>query len=172
MVNTKEDYKTMILSHPNNRVKKWKLQTLNKQELVKMWDDLCNGDDPDDSEGHLYPEYDIQDDTTDDEDDNNNGGSLYNNLTNNNNDDDDDEYEDGNDNNVKGINKKQLNDEVNKLRSRFKDVAADPNTDIDVLIDDVNEKLNDLLDECKVLTLEEENNILDNFENMINKYTN
>jgi hypothetical protein len=150
----------MILSHPNNRVKKWKLQSLNKNELIEMWNNLCNDDDPDDSDDHLYPEYNIQGDS-DDDDDVEEVDDVYNNLTNNN-----------NDNDVNGISKTQLNQGVNNLRSRFQEVASDDNTDIDVLIDDVNEKLNDLLDECNELSKEEENNILNNFENMINKYTN
>lgn len=155
---TKEDYMNMILSHPANVTKKWKLHPMKKTELKELWAELCESDI---NEGDLlYSDYELNEDNdevaeTVDE--------IYNIIVKDS-DDEDDKHDDDT------ITMKELTTKLNELKKEFRDNHKKNKTNIDTYISGIDDKINDLLDKCIECTKDKEQEILINFEDYIDRY--
>jgi len=158
---TKEDFMNMILSHPANVTKKWKLHPMKKTELKELWAELC---DSDINEGDiLYSDHELTDDDNDEVADT--VDEIYNIIVNDS--DNDEEKEKPKDNT---ITMKELTKQINLLKMEFRNNYKKNKTNINVYVSGIDDKINDILDKCIDCTKDKEQEILINFEDYINRY--
>lgn len=182
---TKSDYKTMILSHPANNIKKWKLNKMVKGELVEHWNELIadkNYIDEDSGETLLYSDIEndfenvmqplkIDYDPTINDD-------IYDRIKNEHKSKKTEEIEDEENEEQKEdivlendntLTREELKKEIGKIKSYFKN-RIKKTKNYEMLIEDVNVALNDVIDDCVELSTQDENDILSNFEDFMNRY--
>jgi hypothetical protein len=167
---TKRDYINMILSHPSNITKKWKLYPMKRDELKDMWE-MMSEDKTNEGDDLLYSEYEMDDDTDDHNKDNhtendneNNNEKVINTKNNNINRDEhnrDTLYE-FIQNNESFISVDELNDEIRKLKRLIRHKAKRNKSDkhINKIYDEADDKINKLLDKCDTCSKDDEENIL------------
>lgn len=155
---TREDYRNMIVSHPANTYSKYKLYKMNKHELLEYWDYICDKE----LNGTEKLLYDNDNDYENNSDDENNDIDDENN-------DDDYENNDNDDKNNDTISENDLEKSITQLKKYFISNVKN-GINADSLIDDVAKQLNNLLDNCIELTKDDEEQILNDFDNFIDRY--
>jgi uncharacterized membrane protein len=164
---TKEDWRNMILSHPGNTLKKWKLKDLTKSQLIDHWGILTTDEDIDQEGETLYNEHNIDYENNPEnnpENDQVTETDLYKRITQNQ-DKKDIEY-DVNDENEPTY--AELKKCVVKLKSFIKKKSSETKY-INDLIDDVKDQLNELINNCYECTKQQEDDIYDDIDYYITK---
>lgn len=165
----KSDYRDMILSHPGNTLKKWKLRNMTKEELKNHWESLIQNTNYTEDDTLLYSDHenDYENDlenNTDDIRDNDDNDDDYNN------DNNDDQLYD-NDEEDDTITYDEMLKEVTKYKKYFRNKIKNKKTlDLDTLLNDINMKLCDLLDSCISCTKKQETEIFKDFEEFMSRY--